>query len=94
MAMRPLEHDEEAGHRLAFGAQHLSFEELAKRPVCGQPRQLFAWRSAERLVSGEPIEEVRTAHLATAALAATIGAPSSNRFFGVMSVGMVCVQMR
>ena len=53
------EHDEERGHGLAFGAQHLSFEELAKRAVCRQPRQFFAWRSAECLVSGESIEEVR-----------------------------------
>ena len=92
--MRPVSTMKSAGHGLAFGAQHLSFEELAKRAVRGQPREFFAWRGAERLVSGEPIEEVRTAHLATAALAATIGAPSSNRFFGVMSVGMVCVQIR
>ena len=92
--MRPVSTTKRPATGSPFRAQHLSFVELPKRPVRGQPRELLARRCAEGLVCGESIEEVRTAHLATAALAATIGAPSSNRFFGVMSVGMVCVQIR
>jgi hypothetical protein len=52
------QHDEEAGHRLAFRAQHLSLVELAKGPVRAQPRELLARRSAESLVPREALDEI------------------------------------
>ena len=52
------EHDEKAGNRHAFRAQHLSLVEQSKRSVRRQPGELLARRRAERLVFGEPIQQV------------------------------------